>query len=273
MKIDLIEAHTLANKILYANLLRALNDSSANALSLSLAVKPFFAIQFSRELFKGMEADAYRFSVILTRLRRSPLEAPLYRKLISHVKTFLVDKSAVIPYVFEEWRRVLVLSGLESEIDFPDWIPILNDFAAYGFHYPSELAQATRSDIQILILDDTTADAIWKLWRFVSMSDERRSLTLPYCDLNLCSNASSLAAHLRAKKISDTPIAKYHEATLADLGLDESFQKAGPAARIRILQRTKVPLDTLNSYLNTGAQVNTLRQVQGSLRRVASGVQ
>ena len=123
MKIDLIEAHTLANKISFANLLRILNDSSASALSLSRAVKPFFAIQFSRELFKGVEEDAYRFSAMLTRLRRPPLEASLYRELVSHTRAFLVDKSAAIPYVFEEWRRALVSSGLDSEIDFQTGYP------------------------------------------------------------------------------------------------------------------------------------------------------
>ena len=68
MKTDSIKASSLAGKILFANLLRTLNDSSTSTLKLSEAVMPFFAIQFSKEMLQGV--DAYKFDVILTRLRR-----------------------------------------------------------------------------------------------------------------------------------------------------------------------------------------------------------
>ena len=271
MKIDSIRASSLAGKILFANLLRALNDSSSSILKITEAVLPFFAIQFSKEMLQGM--DAYKFDVILTRLRRSILPADIYRELIIHVKTFLVDRSAVIPYVFEEWRRVIVLSGLDSEIDFPDWIPILSTFAAFGFHYPNELAIATRIEVQALIPNELIASAIWKLWRFVAMTSEAGSTTIAHSDLGLCTNANALALQLRSKEIRSTSFAMTHSAAKAELGLGEKFDLAGPAARIRMLERAKFSPETLNSFLNTGAQVNTLRQVQGSLRSVASGVQ
>ena len=103
MQVDLTEANSLAGRILFANLLRSMNDS-VNSEKLILAVKPFFALRFDREMIQGMDADAYRFSVILTRLRRSDLPAVWYRALTLHVKSFLADKSAVIPFVYEEWR-------------------------------------------------------------------------------------------------------------------------------------------------------------------------
>ena len=271
MKIDSVLASSLAGKILFANLLRVLNDSSSSIPKLSEAVLPFFAIQFSKEMLQGM--DAYKFSVILTRLRRSILPADIYRELIIHVKTFLVDRSAVIPFVFEEWRRVIVLSGLDSEIDFPDWIPILNTFAVFGFHYPNELACATRIEVQSLIPNELTAPVIWKLWRFVAMANDQNSSTTINADLSLCTNANTLALQLRSKEVRSTSFAKTHSAAKAELGLGEKFDLAGPAARIRMLERAKFSPETLNSFLNTGSQVNTLRQVQGSLRSVASGIQ
>ena len=95
MKIDLVEANSLAGKILFANLLRSMNDSVTDPNSLILAIKPFFALEFGRDMLRGM--DAYRFSVILTRLRRSALPADWYQAVVSHVKTFLTDKSEVSP--------------------------------------------------------------------------------------------------------------------------------------------------------------------------------
>ena len=273
MKIDLVEANALAARVIFANLLRSLNDSSATPNSLAQSVKPFFAIQFGRDMFKAMASDAYRSSVILTRLRRSSLPSTLYKALIAHVKDFLGDESAVIPYVFEEWRRLIARSELNRDLDFPDWIPILNNFSAYGIRNPSDLAQASRADIAVVILDEITAPAIWKIWRVAAMSSDMVDNTLQNHNLALCSNARILASAFRTKNIRDTSFAKDHKAARIDLGLGAEYEAAGPAARIRILELARAPIESLTSFLNTGAQVNTLRQVQGSLRSVASGVQ
>ena len=160
----MVESHALAGKISFANIIRSLNDTSATPLIIFQAVGNFFAIQPTQEMIHGV--DAYRFSVILTRLKRSILPTDLYMELIGLAKSFLIDKSAIVPYVFEEWRRAIARSGLESEIEFTDWIPILNNFADYGFRYPSEFAHASRADLAVIISDDITAPEIWKLWRF-----------------------------------------------------------------------------------------------------------
>ena len=57
------------------------------------------------------------------------------------------------------------------------------------------------------------------------------------------------------------------------MGLDSTFDNAGPAARIRLLHPLKVDPGDLNCFLNAGAQVNTPRQAQGPLRSVAAGIQ
>ena len=220
-----------------------------------------------------MAADAYRFSVMLTRLRRSILPSDLYKALVAHVKDFLGDDSSVIPYVFEEWRRLIIRSELSGDLDFPDRIPILNNFAAYGIRNPSDLAQFSRSDIAVLILDDLTAPAIWKLWRAAAMSSDLSDGTLMTRNLALCPYARDMASAFRAKEIGDTSFARNRKAARVDLGLSDEYESAGPAARIRLLELSRAPPATLSAFLNTGAQINTLRQVQGSLRSVASGAQ
>ena len=67
MKIDSTKPSSFAGKILFANLLSALNDSSSSILKISEAVLPFSAIQFIKEMLQGM--GAYKFDGILTRLR------------------------------------------------------------------------------------------------------------------------------------------------------------------------------------------------------------
>ena len=273
MKIDRIEAHALAGRILLSNLIRSLNDSSSTSTSLAQAAKPFFAIQFGRDMFKVMEGDAYRFSVSLTRLRRSALPGDLYKALIIHVKDFLTDDSAAIPYVFEEWRRLLVRSDLGADLEFSDWIPILNNFAAYGIRNPSDVALSDRADIALLTSDPLTAPSIWKLWRLSAMTAEQSDGFVSKHNLAFCSNASSLAASFRHKSIDSTVFAQNHRAARSELELDSAYDNAGPAARIRLLRASRASPDVLTSFLNTGAQINTLRQVQGSLRCVSAGVQ
>ena len=189
------------------------------------------------------------------------------------METFPVDRSAAIPYVFEERRRVIVLSGLDSESDSPDWAPVLSTFAAFGFHYPNDLAISARIEAQALISNELIAPAIWKLWRFVAMTTETGPNTIAHADLSLCANANALALQLRSREIRSTSFAKTHTSAKAELGLGGKFDLAGPSSRIRMLERAKFSPETINSFLNTGAQVNTLRQVQVSLRSVASGVQ
>ena len=271
MKVDFVEANSLAGKILFANLLRSMNDTVSDPNRLISAIKPFFALEFGRDMLQGM--DAYRFSVILTRLRRTALPPDWYQALVAHVKVFLNDKSEVVPFVFEEWRRLIVRAGLDSVLDFPDWVPILNSLSAFGIHYPNDLAQSSRFEIAQLALDFDSATAVWKLWRASSMAVERSNLSATGCELALCTNASSLANSFRAKRVQDTDIARRHCAARRSLTLNEDYDKAGPAARIRLLQSLKADPTDITSFLNTGAQVNTLRQVQGSLRSVASGVQ
>ena len=156
---------------------------------------------------------------------------------------------------------------------FHDWIPI-NSLASFGIRYPTDLAQASRSEVAQVGLGPKRTPALWELWRAATMSGEGNSSTIIGCDLALCSDASTLAQSFRVKSIEKSAIALRHAAARSDLSLDISYDKAGPAARIRLLAASKPSSsESLNTFLNTGAQVNTLRQVQGSLRCVAAGIQ
>ena len=57
------------------------------------------------------------------------------------------------------------------------------------------------------------------------------------------------------------------------LGLDAIFDRLGPAAKLRDLSMVATPFTLIKRYLNTGDQLNILRQVQDIQSSVASGVQ
>ena len=162
---------------------------------------------------------------------------------------------------------------LDSDREFHDWAPILHSMAAFGIYTPGELAQPSRSEIAQIGFGANLSDSVWKLRRASSLLVEDSSPISLGADLALFSNASALALSFRKKSITDTDISKRHVVARTEMGLDPAFDKAGPAACIRFLEKAHASSDSLIAFLNTGDQVNTLRQVQGSLRCVAAGVQ
>lgn len=269
--IDMDEIFILTAKLIYSNVLRVLNDSSSPAHMLLKAIKPFFAVQFSRRVVK--EVDNYLLKVLLARLKRSKFSAHWYQLLLKHMSVSLTDDSVAIPFVFEEWRRLLVRFRLSEDLAFPDWIPLLNNLVAYEIRSPTDLAALSRLDILTLTVDSPHRELLFKLWQSASHAHALSGDLADPATVALATNASELAASFRSGSIDDTFVARACVAATADLGVPSCFDESGPAAKIRILARCKPDTETLDRFLNTGSQLNILRQVQSSLRSVAAGVQ
>ena len=271
LEIDMEEIYILTGRLVKQNILRVLNDPLAKSEAILAAAKPLFAIQFSRKVL--FELDYYQFRSMTARLRRSSLPSDWCDRIVAHVKLAWADDSITIPFVFEDWRRLLVRFELSTALSFADWIPILNTIVAFGINSPSELAAFPRADLIATASLLPEWENIAKLWQAACVAESGKEPT----DINImpewASNASALAASFRSKEIEDTIIARSHRAASIDLGLSDAFQKLGPAAKIRSLGKLKAPAKEVHRFLNTGAQLNTLRQVQDSLRSVAAGVQ
>ena len=84
---------------------------------------------------------------------------------------------------------------------------------------------------------------------------------------------SALAASFRSREIGNSLVSRSRKADMADLALPASFEEIAPAAKIRSISQAKPDAQELNRFLNTGSQLNTLRQVQDSLTSVAAGIQ
>ena len=238
-----------------------------------MAAKPFLAVQFSLKVVKAV--DANRLRTLMKRLRRSSLPRDWCNTIIAHVKLAWADRSEAIPFIFEEWRCLLIRFSLSEEIPFEDWIPILNHLAAYDIRSPADLAQLSRSDAHILFADCPGRSNIASLWQAATHTLASRVPPSPILPVNeeWSTNAGALAASFRCRDINCSQVAVALRAAKADLDVPANFDLAGPAAKIRLLERSETGQASLLRFLNTGAQLNTLRQVQDSLRSVAAGVQ
>ena len=269
--LDMDEVYILTAKLIYTNILRALNDIHSPAHVLLKAIKPFFAVQFTRRVVR--EVDGYLLKVLMARLKRSSLSAHWYQMLLKHMSVALTDDSVAIPLVFEEWRCLLVRFQLCDSLPFPDWIPLLNNLVAHEVRSPTDLAALTRLDILTLTIDSPHRELLLKLWQCASHVSAQTGHTADSATLALATNAGALASSFRAAHIEDTGIARSCVAAVSDLGVPSKFESAGPAAKIRLLAASKPDPAALERFLNTGSQLNILRQVQSSLRSVAAGVQ
>ena len=84
---------------------------------------------------------------------------------------------------------------------------------------------------------------------------------------------AQLASSFRGKRINQTAISKERDSSVKMICLTADFEKMGPAAKIRKLAESPRPLAAVSNFLRTVAQLNMLRQGQGSLSSVASGIQ
>ena len=269
--IDMDEIFILTAKLIYANLLRVLNDSSYPANELLRAAKPLFAVRFSRTVIFAL--DNYKLKVLMGRLKSSCLSAHWYQLLLRHMSEAMADDSVAIPFVFEEWRQLLVRPQLFTEKSFADWISILNNLVVYEVRAPADLATLPKADIFAITANWPDRELMLKLWQASDHSSTQDSSLLPTLSSPWATNASDFASTLRHRTINDTTIARSNIAAMCDIGLPSRFESAGPAAKIRILQYAKPDPTTLAHFLNAGSQLNILRQAQDSLRSVAAGVQ
>ena len=86
------------------------------------------------------------------------------------------------------------------------------------------------------------------------------------------SDTTELAASYCRKEIEDAPTVRPHVGALKGLAMEDSPAKRGPASKIRSLVQDRMPGESMSRSLNTGANLNTLRQIQSPLRSVAAGV-
>ena len=86
-------------------------------------------------------------------------------------------------------------------------------------------------------------------------------------------NSSLLAQSARAPCIEDTGLARSHKRDRDSLDVPDSFNDDGPAARIKLLAGGDNSDESINRFLDTGSDVNVIRQAEYTLPSIASGIQ
>ena len=265
------EIRILTRRIVFRNVLRVAHDPLSKKDALDAAIKPFFAVQFTKAVVTGV--DNYKLMVLMARLKRPDLPREWYAQLFAHAMVAWAGDSIATPFLFEEWIVFLVRSELNNFKDFHDRMPLLNHLVAYGVNSPTELAEWPRFDVASLAAAAPDDPLILKLWQSACLVSPSMGTGSKTIAPEWPTDATGLANSLRAKNISDSVVARAHVAAQVGISIPVSFDKMGPVAKIRAMTAAKPSGESLARLLNTGAHRNTIRQVQDSLRSVAAGVQ
>ena len=265
-----LEASASACELFLHSAVRPLNDR-AGAQAMKAAIAPFFALDFTRELVSLVVGK--RLNDFCARLRSSSLSRTHYAAFALHIKLAVGGNAVDFALEWEGWRYILVSRNLTEQLSLPDWIPIINLLASHSTTLPTDLIDWSFADISVLSSLPPEHSLVLALFRVSLIALKALSSPVPASSWKLASSAHSLARALRVPSVGQAEFAIYHADALGDLELGDGFLRLGPAAKIRKLAASDAPHRSILRFLNTGAQINVMRQVQDSLKSVASGIQ
>ena len=251
--------------------IQILTDSPYTSSAIFEAILPLFAIDFSRDVIKGLKP--YKMTQFLNRLRGSKLDRSRYRDLVNHIRDPLIDDTIIFSPQLEEWRSVIVRRNLTERISLPDWIPIINHLVSSLITCPRDFQRWSLTEIFELAGTTPEASAVMALYQASLVATTATPSATPASSWQMLASAHSLAADLRVSSVAQTTCGRALSCARSALDLPPEFERLGPAAKIRCLAESAAPQAQIAHFLNTGAQVNTLHQVQDSLKSVASGIQ
>ena len=209
-----------------------------------------------------------RFS---NRTMASRLPKPAYRQLADHIKIDPLKEATVIPFQFEDRRKLIYRFDLIANIPLPDWIPVLNALAAHAIRVPADLAHLSWAQASGLAADFPAEQPVLLLWQAACICSTG---TTPGTGGNQALvSPGQLASSFQGKGIEETSVAHQRTASLKELAIPADFDKLGPAAKIRKLNELPWPSIAIATFINNGAQLHLLRKVQDSLLSVAPGIQ
>ena len=152
--------------------------------------------------------------------------------------------------------------------------PIPNHLVACEIRPPIDLALATRSDMRLMLADCPNGANFPNLRRASTHEAACASSSARIIPANAdwCAEAGSRADSSRRRDINQSDAALSLNSAKSDLRIRLTFERAGRASKIRLNERGSAGRSSLMRCLNTGHQMNTLRQVHDSHRSVAVGV-
>ena len=258
-----------AATILFNNLVNTLNNSKSSQDDLEQALKPFAIIQWNKELIQRIGVD--KINRVFGRLKRSTIPKLTLRSIIDHFHEALADKGAIIPTQFMDWRDIISKYSLGSLATYSTWVPVIQFLVDNRSATPRELSRLTLTEINQLARDSPLADLITSIWQSARI-EFNSPAGVNSTTLTFRNNSLTLVEALRAASLPDSVFAEELKESKEDIGLPNSFEKLGPAAKINALKQATPDSQQLLRFLSAGAQSNILEQVRATLPSVASGV-
>ena len=266
---DRKSATVSAAEVILTNIMGILSTTGYSLIKLERALSALGALDWAPGITQ--QIGITRVTRFFTRLKQSRVKKSDYRFLIKTLMIATPDKSAIFPFDMEEWRRLIVRFDLFNGTDFPEWLSIIAELTTRLIETPAQLALFSYTDAFTFSLLFEKDECIMRLWQaacIASGASDRANNQIPFE-----TNSSLLAQSIRAPSLAQSGFALTHKRARLALDVPDSFDTAGPAAKIRLLSEGENEPAAIQRFLSTGVAVNILRQSEFALPGIASGIQ
>ena len=179
------------------------------------------------------------------------------------------------PQAWTEWRASMGRFNLDDEFKLSEWIEVIDAFTKLGWNSPTKLALVSPTQLRTAFECHSKGTAAIQLWTaatllFADLSSAsflvpkgasenaekflRRLKSAQLCPNSACSNIKTA---LNKSKIRKLPI---------------NFDQLGPAAKLKMLQRSNLPLYKANRFFRTASQSVALTGIHRCFESFASGI-
>ena len=258
---------TITVAILIACLSRALSDSPTTRGELNELARALSALPGSEMIIE--QVGRLPIDLVLARLRHAGTYRPLLRELATTALRPLNARASFAPNEMEQWPAVMTQFSLHGQAGPLEWLPIFHALQREGFMSPADIAGLNRESIL----------AISPPQEIVQILHLRQAARAPRGDtlsrppqLRAMAASTELIHAIRAPSVEATEFARHSSGLKRTMGLDDSFDSMGPAAKTRALAESNASSGELVPFLDSGAQMNILQQVRSSFPELASGV-
>ena len=246
-----------------------LADPRSSAKSLSEAVMPIFGLRWNREVCERLGSSV--INRMLYRLRNSLLPPEAYRRT-KELFSEAINLQGPIPPHWQEWLTIIEKFELDNTTDLEVWRDVIFDLRALGFETPLELSQKSVQAISQIVAHLTRATEARNLWQATTLAlytpDEGALFKLS----DTSRDAERLIEKLRGREFRATGFMKSFTFHSKKLKQGSSFEKLGPAAKIRALKDANIPRHRLSNYLEAGSSVSLLKASRKAFKGLASAI-
>ena len=250
---------------------RSLSSGENSKKKTDRLIKILIALPWSKLLIKKIGSS--RISSLMARLKRAEHSDFLLDYFRSIIMRIWGESAQPWDARRKIWRDLIIKHDLITLAPLHEWGLVVDLLDHFRIFSPEDFLLINRGDINQFSENDEKTDLIFALWSKIRFSSSKEIQNISYDGNNdFKENAFLLADLISADSVKNTELAERFALINKQFDLSEGSSSLGPAAKIRKIALASDDSKRIADLCSKGSQLNTLLQVNYSLKAVASGL-